>query len=303
MHVAPAPEGQTCMIIGARLDLGQNEGMSTPSDRSRMITDTFDRAAPTYESVGVPWFTPIGAGLARELAPAAGQRGLDIGSGRGAVLLPLASAVGPDGHVTGIDLSSGMVESLRADVRDRGLTNVDVLVQDAEDPDFDPATFDLLAASLVLFFLPDPAAALRRWHELLVPGGRIGITTFGPRDANFVAVDDVFVPFLPPQMLDARTSGVVGPFSSDQGMEDLLTATGFAKPWTAGFEMPAVFRDAAHWEAWSRSHGQRRMWDAVPEDRHREVRAEVARILEGARDDTGRITLRQQIRYTLAHRG
>jgi ubiquinone/menaquinone biosynthesis C-methylase UbiE len=275
---------------------------SQPSDRSQSVAAIFDQVATSYDSVGVPWFRPIAERLVAELAPAPGERALDIGSGRGAVLFPLAEAVGLTGQVIGIDLAKGMVEALMADVTDRNLTQVDVLRQDAANPTFDPASFDLIASSLVLFFLPDPAAALRRWHDLLVPGGRLGVSSFGPRDANFVAVDDVFTPFLPAQMLDARTSGTAGPFASDAGMEELLASVGFRDLRTVGAEVAAVFRDADHWVEWSRSHGQRAMWTAVPENRHAEVRAEIARVLEGARENGGPITLRQQIRYTLGRR-
>lgn len=197
-----------------------------PSERSRMVAATFDQVAVSYDTVGVPWFRPIAEHLVLELAPRPGERALDIGSGRGAVLFPLAEAVGPTGHVTAIDLAPGMVQALRQDVADRGLDQVDVLIQDAANPDLDPVSFDLVASSLVLFFLPDPAAAVRRWHDLLVPGGRIGITSFGPRDPHFVAVDAVFTPFLPPQMLDARASGTEGVFASDAGLEGLLTSAG-----------------------------------------------------------------------------
>jgi ubiquinone/menaquinone biosynthesis C-methylase UbiE len=275
---------------------------SQPSDRSQSVAAIFDQVATSYDSVGVPWFRPIAERLVAELAPAPSERALDIGSGRGAALFPLAEAVGPTGQVIGIDLAKGMVEALMADVTDRNLTQVDVLRQDAANPTLDPASFDLIASSLVLFFLPDPAAALRRWHDLLVPGGRLGVSSFGPRDANFVAVDDVFTPFLPAQMLDARTSGTAGPFASDAGMEELLASVGFRDLRTVGAEVAAVFRDADHWVEWSRSHGQRAMWTAVPENRHAEVRAEIARVLEGARENGGPITLRQQIRYTLGRR-
>ena len=273
-----------------------------PSERSRMVAATFDQVAVSYDTVGVPWFRPIAEHLVLELAPRPGERALDIGSGRGAVLFPLAEAVGPTGHVTAIDLAPGMVQALRQDVADRGLDQVDVLIQDAANPDLDPVSFDLVASSLVLFFLPDPAAAVRRWHDLLVPGGRIGITSFGPRDPHFVAVDAVFTPFLPPQMLDARASGTEGVFASDAGLEGLLTAAGFDAVRTTHLEVDAVFRDAEHWVQWSWSHGQRAMWSAVPQDRHSQVRAEAAELLEAARDQSGVIRLGQQIRYTLARR-
>jgi ubiquinone/menaquinone biosynthesis C-methylase UbiE len=273
-----------------------------PSERSQQVAKVFDRVALTYDSVGVAWFRPIAEHLVRELAPAPGERGLDVGCGRGAVLLPMAEAVGRAGQVTGIDLAPGMVEAMRTDIEMQGLTNADVCLQDAAAQDLGGAKFDLLASSLVLFFLPEPAAALRRWLYLLVPGGRIGVSTFGPRDENFIAVDEVFTPFLPEQLLDARTSGAAGPFGGDDGVEGLLSGAGFVDVRTTHLDVGGVFRDADHWVEWSWSHGQRAMWEAVPQERHAEVRAEVARILERARDESGTITLRQQVRYTLGRR-
>ena len=75
----------------------------------------FDRAADTYDAVGVPWFQPIALRLVTELAVQPGERVLDIGCGRGAALFPLAEAAGPAGSVVGIDLSPRMVELTAAD--------------------------------------------------------------------------------------------------------------------------------------------------------------------------------------------
>src|SRR5207244_4372381 len=125
--------------------------------RTAGIAALFDRVADSYENVGVPWFAPIGAALVDAVAPAAGER-------------PLAAAVGPTGRVTGIDLSAEMVARTAADVRARGLGTVDLHVMDAGAPDLPPASYDLAVSSLVVFFLPDPGAALRSWRELLVPG-------------------------------------------------------------------------------------------------------------------------------------
>ena len=40
----------------------------------------------------------------RTLRPPRGSRGLDVGCGIGLQAMPLARAVGPGGHVTGLDL-------------------------------------------------------------------------------------------------------------------------------------------------------------------------------------------------------
>ena len=270
--------------------------------RSAGVAAIFDRVADTYDNVGVPWFTPIAERLVAGLAPRPGERALDIGSGRGAAVFPLAAAVGPGGSVNGIDLSARMVEATSADVHQRGLTNVDLQVMDASAPRFPHAGFDIVASSLVVFFLPDPARALANWRELLVPGGRLGLSTFGAASAVWQAVDAVFRPYLPPAMLDARTTGAAGPFESDAGVEALVRGAGFVNVRTESSDLDVVLADVDHWSRWSHSHGQRAMWDAVPEADHAAVLAKVAELLDGARRPDGTFGLSQRVRLTYAER-
>lgn len=271
----------------------------TDEERSQFVAGVFDRSAATYDAVGVAWFTPIAELLVAELAPQPGERALDIGCGRGAALWPLAQAVGTAGAVTGIDLSAAMVETTRADVRARGLTNVDLQVINASGPDLPASSYDVIASSLVLFFLPDPLAALRSWRALLAPGGRLGVSTFDHQDPNWVALDDVFTPFLPPQMLDARASGTRGPFASDAGVAELLSNAGLVDVATTSADVVAVFEDPEHWLTWSWSHGQRAMWEAVPEMNRAEVKAGAIGVLESMAVADGAIRLTQRVRYTL----
>lgn len=275
-----------------------------PADgaRSAGVVALFDRVADTYDNVGVPWFAPIAEGLVRELAPRPGERALDVGCGRGAALFPLAEAVGPTGSVTGVDLAPRMVAAARAEVARRGLAQVDVRLMDAAAPDLPAGGYDLVASSLVVFFLPDPAAALRAWRELLVPGGRLGVATFGDQDPRWQQLDAFFRPYLPPHLLDARTSGAAGPFASDAGVEQLLTAAGYTRVRTAALDVEAVFTDPGHWHAFSMSHGQRAMWEAVPERERATLRAATTEFAEGLRGDDGTIRLTQRMRYTLAER-
>ena len=65
--------------------------MSTPPSPSARVAALFDRVAPTYESVGVPWFEPIADGLVRAVAPQPGERAVDLGCGRGAALVRLGA--------------------------------------------------------------------------------------------------------------------------------------------------------------------------------------------------------------------
>ena len=54
------------------------------------------------------------------LALPPGSRGLDAGCGMGLQSLLLAQAVGPDGHVTGLDLSPGLLRCAERTVRAAG---------------------------------------------------------------------------------------------------------------------------------------------------------------------------------------
>jgi ubiquinone/menaquinone biosynthesis C-methylase UbiE len=260
------------------------------------IAGVFDRAADTYDAVGVPWFGPVAQGLVEELAVRPGERVLDVGCGRGAALRPLADATGPSGHALGIDLAPRMVELTAADLAH--LPQVEVRVADASAPGLDAASYDVVACCLVLFFLPDPAAAVRAWAELLVPGGRAGVTTFGPQDGRWKAVDALFTPYLPPAMLDARTSGARGPFASDEGVAGLFEQAGFQDVRTTHRTITARFRDPAHWVEFSWSHGQRAMWEHVPVGEREDVVRRATALLEGWET----LAFSQDVRHTVGRR-
>ena len=266
------------------------------------IARLFDALAHSYAQVGVDFFQPIADGLLDAVAPGPGERWLDVGCGRGAVLVPAARAVEPGGAVTGIDLSPAMVEQCRAVAVAAGVANVEVHVGDASAPDVE-GPFDGITSSLVLFFLPDPLAALRAWVPLVRSGGRVGVTTFGAPDPQWDAVDDVFVPYLPPALRDARTTGEQGPFASDAGMERLLSDAGLVDVATTTAAIPVRFADAEAWHRFSWSTGQRAMWLSVPEAERPAVRAAAeARLLEHAAPD-GSVTFQQNVRYTLGTAG
>jgi SAM-dependent methyltransferase len=92
----------------------------------------------------------------------------DLGCGTGSLGLLLTDA----GHwVDGIDFSPAMVA--RATEKLRGVETATVAQGDVSAPDLPSASYDVVLCRHVLWALPDPAAALRRWLDLLVPTGRL----------------------------------------------------------------------------------------------------------------------------------
>jgi ubiquinone/menaquinone biosynthesis C-methylase UbiE len=269
----------------------------TPNNVSRL----FDMLAEDYDGSGLPFFQPIARGLVDQLAPRGGERVLDIGCGRGAATVPLANAVLPAGTVTAIDLSSEMVRLTLAAVDELGAPpgSIEVAVMDASHPTLPEASYDVIASSLVLFFLPEPATAARRWVRLLAPGGRIGLSTFGAYDDAWRAVDALFIPYLPPQMRDPRITGAESPFTSDAGVEALLADAGAIGVTTVTQPIRLVVDDAAGWRRFTMTTGQRGMWASVPEQERPKLFERAAELLEGNRDRSGKIVLTQHVRYTL----
>lgn len=110
----------------------------------------------------------------------------DLGCGTGSVSLLLAEA----GHrVVGLDVSPAMIERARDKVRAAG-ASVRIAVGDASAPDLERGAFDAVVARHIIWTLPDPADALRRWARLLNGGGRL-IAVEGRWGAAGIASQDL----------------------------------------------------------------------------------------------------------------
>lgn len=264
------------------------------------VAAMFDQVAPTYEQAGVEFFRPIARGLLEELGPQPGERALDLGCGRGALTLALAESVCPEGTVVALDLSSGMLAGLRSEVAHAGLTNVEVVQGDAQSPGW-TSEFDVVAASLVLFFLPDPTAAFAAWVRCAKPGGRVGISTFAESSAAERAIDDLFNPYLPAGVLDARTTGQRGIFASSQALEQLFVDSGVGDVRTEHRAITTRFADIGHWREWTMSTGRRGLWRHVPAAEHDKLLEAAAQILrtDSAKDG---LTATHHLRYTVGRR-
>lgn len=191
----------------------------------------------------------------------------------------------------GIDASAEMVRHASAEIPGARFE-----VGDAVAPGPADAGWDLISAGLVLFFHPDPVAALAAWRSRLRRGGRLGITTFGEQDDTIRAVDEVLRPYLP--ALDPRSVEMMQRFRTDEGVDGMLKAAGFVDVRSTRSRLPVVFADADQWFAFSMSTGQRRAWSAVPEGERSAVREKCEALLEAGRRPDGAIEVAQDIRVT-----
>jgi SAM-dependent methyltransferase len=106
--------------------------------------------------------------LLLSVVPPIPSRIADLGCGTGTLSLVLVQ----EGHsVDGVDLSPEMVR--RAVAKVGSFPGTSVVVGDAAAPPLPAATYEVVLCRHVLWALPDPAAALARWVDLLTPTGRL----------------------------------------------------------------------------------------------------------------------------------
>ena len=115
-------------------------------------------------------FDPLTRRLLERAGLVAGMRVLDLGSGAGNVTRLAAELVGPHGAVVGVERDPAAVELAR---RRTDAPNVEYRVGDVQTLDGIEGGFDAVVGRLVLMYLPDPVAALRRAASRLRPGGLI----------------------------------------------------------------------------------------------------------------------------------
>jgi ubiquinone/menaquinone biosynthesis C-methylase UbiE len=110
-----------------------------------------------------------------------GGRVLDVGCGTGIFSRMAAHVVGPVGTVVGIDPSPVALEAARR-------IDITSIVEwrdwsGAQLP-FDDHSFDVVACQHALHRFDDPMPILGEMRRVLVPGGRVGIMTWGPIEEN-----------------------------------------------------------------------------------------------------------------------
>ena len=145
---------------------------------------------------------------------AVGERILDVACGTGLVAFEAATAVGPSGHVLGVDLSDSMVDAAGRRARDRRLPNCRFSRMDAEALTLPDASFDVALCALGLMYMPDPEQALREMSRVLRPGGRVSLAVWGERsNCGWSALFPI---------VDAEVSSEVCPLFFRLGQQDTL---------------------------------------------------------------------------------
>jgi len=183
-----------------------------------------------------------GSQVFRRFPPRPGMRVLDVGCGFGDTTVQLASLVGAQGEVTGVDCATNFIDAARALAKEQAAANCRFICGDVQKDDL-LGPYDAAYSRFGTMFFNSPVAALRNIRRSLKTGGTLAMSVWRKRQDNpcFYVAQQVIERFIEEE--DKATDQVTcgpGPFSmaGPDMVSDQLLAAGFTDPEFVRFDAP-----------------------------------------------------------------
>ena len=153
-------------------DFGSDVGtraLSVTAVENDFVERVYEKLANVYDFVFGPTLHPGRVTALERMGIKPDDRILEVGVGTG-----INTSLYPRNcHVTGVDLSSSMLEKARERVAREGLRNVRLLEMDAQNLTFADDSFDIVYAPYLVSVVPDPVQVAREMRRVCKPGGKI----------------------------------------------------------------------------------------------------------------------------------
>jgi phosphatidylethanolamine/phosphatidyl-N-methylethanolamine N-methyltransferase len=191
-------------------DFGTDVGtraLSVTAVENDFVEGVYEKLANVYDLIFGPTLHPGRVTALERMGIKPDDRILEVGVGTG-----INTSMYPRNcHVTGVDLSSSMLEKARERVAREGLRNVRLLEMDAQNLTFADDSFDIVYAPYLVSVVPDPVQVAREMRRVCKPGGKIIILNHF-RSANLVL---------------SRLERAISPFTVHIGFKSDLDLPGF----------------------------------------------------------------------------
>ena len=191
-------------------DFGSDVGtraLSVTAVENDFVERVYEKLANVYDYTFGPTLHPGRLVALDRMGIRPADKILEVGVGTGIN----ASLYPKNCHVTGIDLSVGMLDKARERVAREGLRNIRLLEMDAANLTFADDSFDIVYAPYLVSVVPDPVQVVREMRRVCKPRGKIIILNHF-RSAN---------PIL------SRAERAISPFTVHIGFKSDLDLPGF----------------------------------------------------------------------------
>jgi phosphatidylethanolamine/phosphatidyl-N-methylethanolamine N-methyltransferase len=145
--------------------------LSVTAVENDFVNRVYEKLANVYDLIFGPTLHHGRLVAIERMALQRGDRVLEVGVGTGINLNLYPRKC----HVTGIDLSTSMLEKARERVQKAGLRNVRLQEMDAAHLIFADDTFDTVYAPYLVSVVPDPVQVVKEMRRVCKPGGKIVI--------------------------------------------------------------------------------------------------------------------------------
>ena len=280
---------------------GSPSGLPNPSRQRERVRAIWDGFAPLYDRYMLPTARPVAVRLVQLLDPPVAARVLDLATGTGTAAITAAQHVGPEGCVTGIDLSPAILDIARRHMGDAELANLDIKEMSAEDLEFPAESFDAVLCGLGLMFFSEPDRALAEAWRVAKPGAKIALSVWGAPEGMWMSnVVAAMQPHLP-----ARGPQGAGPFAfaKDEALGGALSQAGFTLLKLERSDWPTVLPSAeVAWDVVRWGGPLALSYSSLPQTTQLSLRGAVLAALAPFADGSGVLTLPFEVLFALAQK-
>jgi demethylmenaquinone methyltransferase/2-methoxy-6-polyprenyl-1,4-benzoquinol methylase len=192
--------------------LKQSETASEPArtGSKKAVVEIYSKRAARYNlTANLYYLIGVRVGGYRRRAVNAlrlrpGDKVLDLACGTGANFPWLEQAVGPAGHIIGVDLTPDMLNRVQKRVQKNGWTNVELVQADAGNFNF-PTLLDGVVCTYAISLMPNFAEIIQKSATALKDGGRMAVL-----DVRYTSANSRF--------LNAVTKFLTKPFGSSNAV-------------------------------------------------------------------------------------